>query len=190
MFKATRLAAPMLLAALVLSQAAPVLAAPVADEPIIEHEVVEDTVTWFMPAGRCPHLPADLSITGTGDHVSTLDIITYDDGRFYFTWDDTVTGTAVGSDGTAYTFYSNNRWIAYAPNADADVQFREHDLFLLQSPAAAANNTYVLRNSLDWRWTIEADALPFDVWPPADLQKTTDYGDPINADLEFVCDPL
>ena len=57
MLKTSRLAVPVLLAAMVLTQAAPVLAAPAA--PITNHEVMEDVVVWILPAGQCPNLPAD-----------------------------------------------------------------------------------------------------------------------------------
>ena len=54
----------------------------------------------------------------------------------------------------------------------------------------AAQNDYVLRSSFDWHWTFDADAMPFDVWPPTNLEKTTNYGDPVGDELEYVCDPL
>ena len=61
-----------LLAVLVLTQAAPVLAAPAA--PITNHEVFEDVVIWILPAGRCPNLPADQTVIGFGDRLTTMDV--------------------------------------------------------------------------------------------------------------------
>ena len=74
------------------------------------------------------------------------------------------------------------------PAGSAEGPFHLSELFLLQSAAAAANNTYVLRNGIDWRWTY--DDNPFTVWPPASLHKSTTYGSPVDDDLNAVCNPL
>lgn len=188
MFKTTRLAVPLLLAVMGLNTAAPALAAPAA--PVTKHEVTEEVVIWTLPRGQCPNLPADQFVAGTGKLVTTMDSTFYSEDRFMLAWDETASGIALGSDGTEYTFYSIDHWTAYAPGGGADVQFRIYDLFLLQSPATEAQNTYVLRSSFDWHWTFDADGLPFDVWPPTGLEKTTNYGDPVGEELEYVCDPL
>ena len=188
MFKATRWAALVLLAGMTLSTAAPALAAPAA--PVTKHEVTSDEVIWVLLPGQCPKLPPDLAVAGVGERVTTMDTAFFDNGRFIIEWDETTTGSAADSNGEAYTFYSVDHWTAYTPGDGAQVQFRIYDLFLLQSPAMAAQNDYVLRSSFDWHWTFDADAMPFDVWPPTNLEKTTNYGDPVGDELEYVCDPL
>lgn len=188
MLKATRLAVPVLLAVMVLAPVAPALAAPAA--PVINHDVTEDMVFWTLPAGQCPNLPADQTVIGFGDRVITTDITTYDDGSRSLSLEITVTGEAMGTDGTEYTFYSIDHLTGYNPGDGTPAQFRMHDLFLLQSPAAAAQNTYVLRSAFDWRWTLSANDAALDWWPPADLQTSTNYGEPVDGELESVCDPL
>ena len=154
------------------------------------HTVTEHSAGFSIRAGQCKNLPDGLSVTGAGRGVTTVDITTHDDGSLLLTFNDKVTGTAVGSDGTQYTFYHYQYLSAVAPVGASDSKFRVYDLFLLQSRVAAANNTYVLRSGYAWRWTFDGSVDPVDDWPPANFQKVQSFGDPNGEPFVPHCDPL
>src|SRR5687767_10430181 len=100
-----------LLLALVLLVAAP----SVASAATPTHEVVRETVTWTIPAGQCPDLPAGVSVTGTGQRNSKTVTIPRSDGGTTIINNDVVKGTAVGTDGRTYQFLYQNHFTETRP---------------------------------------------------------------------------
>ena len=96
---------------------------------------------------------------------------------------------ALGSYGQAYSFYYANTSTWDEPTT-GPVKVKMYDLFLLQTEALAASNSYALRNGFTWRWTYTPPAGAFDVWPPANFQPSATFGEPLNADASAKCDPL
>jgi len=62
------------------------------------------------------------------------------------------------------------------------LKVKMYDLFLLQTDAPAARNSYALRNGFARRWSDTPPAGPFDVCPPANFQASVNFGEPLNAD--------
>jgi hypothetical protein len=187
MIRTRKLFSSIVLAMSLLAGGTTARAAPAADSL---HTVTEHAAGFSIEAGQCKNLPDDLSVTGTGRGVTTVDITTHDDGSILLTVNEKVTGTAVGSDATQYTFYHYQYLSAVAAVAASDAKFRVYDLFLLQSKAAAANNTYVLRSGFAWRWTFDGNVDPVGDWPPANFQKVQTFGDPNDGPNEPHCDPV
>jgi hypothetical protein len=181
-----KLLSVMLLAVVLAIPAAAVLAAPSAGTT---HTVITETVNWTLPAGQCPNLPAGLSVSGSGQRFKTIDVTENADLSTRIVENDTIQGTAVGSNGTKYTFYYNNVAIfAIPPSGSAGLTM--YDLFLLQDKQGQANNRYVLKNGFAWRWTYQPPADPFAVWPPANFQNISTFGSPLTENATALCDAL
>ena len=156
---------------------------------VLPKREVHTTASFTIPAGQCPNLPAGVSVTGSGNRVTVTDLAVNADTSSQEIINDVAQGTATGSNGQAYTFYYANTSIWDAA-ATGPVKVKMYDLFLLQTAASRASNSYALRNGFTWRWSYTPPAGPFDVWPPANFQPSATIGEPLNADASAKCDPL
>ncbi len=161
----------------------------IAGYVVLPRQEARSTASFTIPAGQCPNLPAGVSVTGSGSRVTVTDLTVNADTSTQQIINDVVQGTATGSNGQAYTFYYANTstWDAAA---SGPVKVKMYDLFLLQTAASQASNSYALRNGFTWRWSYTPPAGPFDVWPPTNFQPSATFGEPLNADASAKCDPL
>jgi len=188
MIRTRRLVSSIVLAIALLSAGTTAWAAAPTDEVL--HEVVNDTGGFYLPPDQCPKLPPGLWVTGGGSQVTTTDVVVRDDGSYFVTRDVKVSGTAHDGDGNQYTFYFAEFWSAKSPAGGAGAEFHIYNLFLLQSRASAAKNTYVLKSGFNWRWTFDGAIDPLAVRPLANLRKALTFGDPITDEFERRCDPM
>jgi hypothetical protein len=142
------------------------------------HEVITETVTFSIPAGQCPELPAGVSISGTGERLMIINTRTNNDGTTEVFVNDLIKGTAVDSNGGLHKFvYHNSSTETIPPSGDHT--FEMNDVFVLTGPGPQLNVTF------NWRWTYNPD-LGEEFWPPARNLEVL-HGDP---DVIFACDPL
>lgn len=100
-------------------------ASPNASSTFVYSEPLEFT----LEAGVCPDLPADLSVDFTGTVHGHVHISTDARGVVHLNWPDTITGTAVDSDGNTYTFNYHN--VAIVSDAGFPIELTIVDHFNL-----------------------------------------------------------
>jgi hypothetical protein len=148
-----------------------------AAKVIPTHETVDGTVTWTLPAGQCPSLPAGVSVSGTGERHRVTTTLPRADGSTTIITNDLVKGTAVDSTGRTYQFVYQNHSTETRPPSGSLVQIRMTDTFVLHGPGGGPT----LNVGFSWRWTY----TPPNFWPPADnWEQLSTRGDPLH------CDPI
>ncbi|MBZ0298645.1 MAG: hypothetical protein K8J31_02845 [Anaerolineae bacterium] len=146
--------------------------------PLNIHETVRETVTWTIPAGQCPSLPAGLSVSGTGERHAVINTKENSDGSSQIIINDVVKGTAVDSNGDTYRFIYTNHSIQSVPAGGLPIQFEMNDSFVLNGRGAAGNLAvgFVIR----WSTTDPNDPT----WPPPNVEIVNLRGE------AFLCDPI
>ena len=171
MFTSRKLIVYVLLALMLFVGVSAVVASP-ASTPKADRTPVSFTI----PAGQCPNLPAGVSVSGIG----TSQIVTYTrtlpngNGVFFISTMDN--GTASDSNGGAHHFtYENNSTYTLLPSGQ--VQVHMNDTFVLSGPGPHYNAGF------NWRWTFDSATEP--PFPPAhNWEQLSTHGDPFN------CDPI
>jgi hypothetical protein len=174
---ARKLVAPVLLMLLLFATSASASAAPLATTT---HETVRGTVTWTLPAGQCPSLPAGISVSGTGERLQLINTEVNPDGSGQIVINDLVKGSAVDSNGGTYTFvYANHSTEGLSPSGSGlPHQISMTDSFILNGKGSASHMTV----GFNWRWTYTP---PEAYWPPVhNLQQLSTRGEPV------LCDPI
>ena len=144
-------------------------------------QVIIETVSFTIPAGQCPLLPAGLSVSGTGQRHQTIHTTTHTTEKVGETLEvrvnDVIKGTATDSNGGVHTFvYRNSSTQTILPSGFTTISM--NDLFELRGPGPHYTVTF------NWRWTFTQPNL----WPPSlDVLEQFSGDDP---DLIFACDPL
>ena len=144
------------------------------------HESVRETVTWTLPAGQCPNLPAGVSVSGSGERLEEINTKLNSDGGSRIVINDLVTGSAVDSSGGTYLFIYHNHSIEDVPPSGSGLphQISMIDSFVLNGGGSASHMSV----GFNWRWTYTP---PEAIWPPAhNLQKISTRGEPER------CDPI
>ena len=146
-----------------------------AAAPTADHQVVTDTVSFNIPADRCPLLPAGVSVSGSGESVAIINTRTLADGTMVVRINNLIKGDAIDSNGDAHKFvYHNSSTQTILPSGFTTISM--NDSFVLTGPGPHYSVTF------NWRWTFTQPNL----WPPVDNWEQL-AGDPA---LIFACDPL
>jgi hypothetical protein len=149
---------------------------PAAAAPAADHQVVNETVSFSIPAGQCPKLPAGLSVDGTGERHMVVNTHTKADGNTEVRTNDLVTGVATDSNGGVHKFvYHNSSTLTIPPSGDYSISM--NDSFELTGPGPHYSVGF------NWRWTFAGPDL---VFPPVDNFVNL-HGD---VDLVLACDPI
>lgn len=149
----------------------------VAAAPTNTHEVVHSVVSFTIPAGQCPSLPAGTSVSGTGESVAIIDTRTLADGSTEIRISNLIKGDASDSDGGSHHFvYQNNSTETILVSGLHKVSMK--DSFTLSGPGPH----YTV--GFNWRWTYTPPGEPFFPPPAHDWEQLSTQGDP------FLCDPL
>ena len=149
---------------------------PAAAAPAADHQVVNETVSFSIPAGQCPKLPAGLSVDGTGERHMVVNTHTKADGNTEVRTNDLVTGVATDSNGGVHKFvYHNSSTLTIPPSSDYSISM--NDSFELTGPGPHYSVGF------NWRWTFAGPDL---VFPPVDNFVNL-HGD---VDLVLACDPI
>ena len=144
------------------------------------HKTVRETVSWTLPASQCPNLPADISVSGTGQRLEVINTNMRADGSSQIVIDDQVKGGAVDSNGGAYTFVYQNHSTEDVPASGSGLpnHISMTDSFILNGKGSAAHLTV----GFNWRWTYTP---PEAYWPPVhNVQQLSTRGEPV------LCDPI
>jgi len=138
------------------------------------HDVVGGPAPWTIPAGQCPLLPADVSLSGNGEHHTVINTKVNNDGSKVTVINDVVKGSAVDNFGNTYTFIYSNHSVTTESGALGTVEMVDN--FVL-------NGAHHYEVGFNWRWTFTP---PGPNWPPQNLQIINSRGtsDPL------ACDPL
>jgi hypothetical protein len=157
---------------------AAVSSASAGSREIATSTTVRETVEWTLPAGQCPSLPAEISVSGTGARLAVTNTKVNADGSSRIVSNDLVKGTAVDSNGGTYHFVYHNHTIQNMPSGTGlPIQVSMVDDFVLHGNGSAVD----MRIGFNWRWTSPSA----EIWPPADnWQQISTRGDP------FLCDPI
>ena len=177
MIASPKLAVP-LLVAFVLLAGAP--AASAASAVTTTHQTVREPVTWTLPAGQCPSLPAGVSVSGSGQRHAVITTKARADGGTTIITNDLVKGTARDSTGRTYQFLYHNHFTETLPPSGSDLAHQVHitDSFVMRD----AGGGVTLNVGFNWRWTY---APPDELWPPRDnWEQLSTRGDPLR------CDPI
>ncbi len=65
-------------------------------------KTVRETVEWTLPAGQCPSLPAEVTVSGAGQRLQVITTIEKRNDRTEIIDNDFVTGTAKDNKGGTY----------------------------------------------------------------------------------------
>jgi hypothetical protein len=147
--------------------------------------VTNEDVTWTIPAGQCPTLPAGSDVNGRGRRHAVTTTTARRDGSTVVVVDDVVRGTAEGGQGRAYRFsYANHTTEIRPPSGSGrPVQVHMIDSFVLHGRGGVAVDA-----AFDWLWTYTPPpgaSPPVGQWPPHDnWRKLSTRGD------SFLCDPI
>jgi len=146
-----------------------------AAAPAANHEVVNEAVSFSIPAGQCPALPAGLSIDAWGQRHKIINTHAKADGSTEIRTNDLVTGVATDSNGGTHKFvYHNSSTLTIPPSGDYSISMS--DSFELTGPGPHYSVGF------NWRWTFTSLEL---LWPPVDnWEQISTRGD------IFHCDPL
>jgi hypothetical protein len=147
-----------------------------AAAPASDRQVVNETVSFSIPAGQCPALPAGLSVSGTGQRHMIINTHTKANGTTEIRVNDVITGVATDSNGGVHNFvYRNSSTETIPPSGDHTVSMK--DIFILNGPGPRYSVGF------NWRWTYNPDIEP--LWPPVhNWEQISTRGD------IFGCDPL
>jgi hypothetical protein len=142
------------------------------------HEIIRETVTWTLPAGQCPALPADLEVNGVGERHLIIHTINKSDGSTQLVFSDVVRGTATDNWGGSYRFVYSNHSVERYPAGPGPIAIQMTDNFVMNGSGAADK----LHVGFNWSWTFTP---PAELFPPVDnwVQHST-RGEPL------LCDPI
>jgi hypothetical protein len=154
-----------------------VVASPAAAGSGTDGQVIVEPVSFSIPAGQCPLLPAGLSVSGTGERHATIHTKNKAGGIVEVRINDVIKGTATDSRGRVHNFvYRNSSTQTIRPSGFTTISM--NDLFTLTGPGPHYSVSF------NWRWTFTQP----DLWPP-DLDNLVQFsGD--DPELVFACDPL
>ena len=148
---------------------------PVAAAPATDHQVVNEPVSFSIPAGQCPLLPAGVSVDGSGERHMVINTHTKADGTTEVRIIDLVTGVATDSNGGMHKFvYQNSSTQSILPSGFTAISM--NDSFELTGPGPHYSVSF------NWRWTFTGDF----VFPPVDNFVNL-HGD---VALILACDPI
>jgi hypothetical protein len=165
----------LLLLGLLLLVGVPTAAA--APSATITHTTVRESVSWTLPAGQCPNLPAGISVSGTGERFMVIITSVSVDGSTRIIINDVVRGTAWDSTGT-YSFKYSNHSIEDVPAGAGAHQIKMTDSFVLNGNGSTKH----MNVGFNWSWSYTPPAAPF---PPVDnWRRISEHGDPL------LCDPI
>jgi hypothetical protein len=137
-------------------------------------------VEWTLPAGQCPSLPSDVTVSGDGQRLQVITTIKQHNDQTEIIDHDFVTGTAKDDKGGTYYFVYTNQTRQLVPKRGSPIKVDMTDSFVLTGNDGAAN----LNIAFVWHWTYRpADGEVY--WPPVhNWKKEFTLGDPL------VCDPI
>jgi hypothetical protein len=143
-------------------------------------ETVRQPVVWTLPAGQCPSLPPDVTVSGDGQRLQVITTIEKHNGQTEIIDHDFVTGTAKDDQGGTYNFVYTNQTRQLVPKSGSPIKVYMTDSFVLSGDDGAAN----LNVAFVWRWTYRpADGEVY--WPPVhNWKQDFTLGDPL------LCDPI
>lgn len=155
-------------------------ASAAARETITSTIVRQPKVTWALPAGQCPSLPPDVSVSAEGQRLQVITTIEKQNGQKEIIDHDFVTGTAKDNKGGTYRFVYTNQYRQIVPKSGSPVKVSMTDSFVLNGDGAAPS----LNVAFVWRWTYRP-AKNEAYWPPVhNWKKDFTLGDPL------LCDPI
>jgi hypothetical protein len=99
--------------------------------------VYSESFQFTMPAGQCPSLPPDLSVTFSATVHGHVHASVDAQGRLHINWPDTISGTAVDSDGNTYRFNYHN--VSSWTEGELPIEIRISDHFNLVGFGPANN---------------------------------------------------
>jgi hypothetical protein len=143
-------------------------------------KTVRETVEWTLPAGQCPSLPADVTVSGAGQRLQVITTIEKRNDRIEIIDNDFVTGTAKDDKGGTYYFVYTNQTRQLVPKSGSPIKVNMTDSFVLSGNEGASN----LNVAFVWHWTYRpADGE--ELWPPVhNWNQEFTLGDPL------LCDPI
>ena len=130
-----------IVALVVLAVPASVLAAGNAGSTTVYTEPVEFT----LDAGVCPSLPEELSIDFSGTVHGHIHVSTDANGVIHVNWPDTITGTAVDSEGNTYAFNYTNVLNVRDAGLPIYITVTDHFNLVGNGPANQLHTFFVLR---------------------------------------------
>ena len=107
--------------------------------------VYSESLEFSLAAGVCPDLPADLSVEFTGTVHGHLHISTDAHGVVHLNAPDTITGTAVDSDGNTYTFNYHNMAVIRDAGFPIEITITDHFNLVGDGPAKDLHTIFVVR---------------------------------------------
>jgi hypothetical protein len=107
--------------------------------------VYSESLEFTLEAGVCPDLPADLSVDFTGTVHGHLHVSTDALGVVHVNWPDTITGTAVDSDGNTYTFNYHNVAVVRDAGFPIELTIVDHFNLVGDGPANRLHTFFVVR---------------------------------------------
>jgi hypothetical protein len=142
--------------------------------------VRQPKVEWTLPAGQCPSLPPDVTVSGDGQRLQVITTIEKQNGQKEIIDHDFVTGTAKDNKQRTYSFVYTNQYRQLVPKSGSPIKVSMTDSFVLSGNDGAPS----LNVSFVWRWTYRpADGEVY--WPPVhNWKKDFTLGEPL------VCDPI
>jgi hypothetical protein len=143
-------------------------------------KIVREPVAWTLPAGQCPSLPPEITVTGDGQRLQVITTIEKRNDQTEIIDHDFVTGTAKDDQGGTYNFVYTNQTRQLVPKRGSPIKVNMTDSFVLSGNDGAAN----LNVAFVWRWTFRpADGEVY--WPPVhNWKQDFTLGDPL------LCDPI
>jgi hypothetical protein len=127
-------------------------ASPNAESTFVYSEPLEFT----LEAGVCPDLPADLSVDFTGTVHGHVHLSTDARGVVHMNWPDTITGTAIDSDGNTYTFNYHNVAVIRDAGFPIELTITDHFNLVGSGPANQLHTFFVVRILITEAGEVEA----------------------------------
>jgi hypothetical protein len=107
--------------------------------------VYSEPIAFTLDAGVCPALPEELSIDFTGTVHGHIHVSTDANGVVHVSWPDTITGTAVDSEGNTYRFNYTNVLIVRDAGLPIEVTITDHFNLVGNGAANQLHTFFVLR---------------------------------------------
>ena len=107
--------------------------------------VYTEPIAFTLAAGVCPALPEELSIDFSGTVHGHLHVSTDANGIVHVNWPDTITGTAVDSEGNTYRFNYTNVQIVRDAGLPIEVTITDHFNLVGNGAANQLHTFFVLR---------------------------------------------
>jgi hypothetical protein len=170
-----KLTLPLLIALMLLVG---VPSASMASSDTSTSQIVRGEVEWTLPAGQCPSLQPEITVSGTGQRLQVITTTKKSNGQTEIIDNDFVTGTAKDNKGHSYSFVYTNQNRQLVPKSGSPIKVNMTDTFALSGNHKANN----LNVDFIWSWTYSPPEPNF---PPAHhWRKIFTLGDPLH------CDPI